>query len=118
MIKNYSKVISKIFSKVFTAAGKKIGIDETSVLGLISSLANSIPTFEMADKMNAKGRMMNMAFAVSASFVFGDHLAFTMSFDKSFLWAVIAGKLISGICAVAAAAFMFKSMSKKQKEQE
>lgn len=112
------KVISKIFSRIFTAAGKKIGIDETSVLGLISSLANSIPTFEMADKMNAKGRMMNMAFAVSASFVFGDHLAFTMSFDKSFLWAVIAGKLISGVCAVAAAALMFKSMNKTQKEQK
>ena len=107
------KVISKIFSKVFTAAGKKIGIDETSVLGLISSLANSIPTFEMADKMNAKGRMMNMAFAVSASFVFGDHLAFTMSFDSRFLWAVIAGKLVSGACAVIVSALMFKTMCGK-----
>lgn len=105
------KVISKLFSKIFAAAGKKIGIDETSVLGLISSLANSIPTIEMADKMNAKGRMMNMAFAVSASFVFGDHLAFTMSFDSRFLWAVIAGKLISGVCAVAVSALLFKAMS-------
>lgn len=104
------KVISKIFSKLFSAAGRKIGIDETSVLGLISSLANSIPTIEMADKMNAKGRMMNMAFAVSASFVFGDHLAFTMSFDSRFLWAVIAGKLISGVCAVIVSALMFKTM--------
>ncbi len=109
------KVISKILNKIFTAAGKKIGIDETSVLGLVSSLANSIPTFEMADKMNTKGRMMNMAFAVSASFVFGDHLAFTMQFNKDFLWAVIAGKLISGVCAVVAAALMFKSMNKKAK---
>lgn len=106
------KVISKIFSKIFAAAGKKIGIDETSVLGLISSLANSIPTFEMAGKMNAKGRMMNMAFAVSASFVFGDHLAFTMSFDNRFLFAVIAGKLISGICAVIAAHFMYRKNEK------
>lgn len=106
------KVISKIFSKVFAAAGNKIGIDETSVLGLISSLANSIPTFEMAGKMNAKGRMMNMAFAVSASFVFGDHLAFTMSFDNRFLFAVIAGKLISGVCAVVAAHFMYKKNEK------
>lgn len=104
------KVISKIFSRIFAAAGRKIGIDETSVLGLISSLANSIPTIEMADKMNAKGRMMNMAFAVSASFVFGDHLAFTMSFDSRFLWAVIAGKLVSGVCAVIVSALMFKTM--------
>ena len=51
-----------------------------------------------------------MAFAVSASFVFGDHLAFTMSFDNRFLFAVIAGKLISGVCAVIAAHFMYKGM--------
>ncbi len=108
------KVISIIFSKIFAAAGKKIGIDETSVLGLISSLANSIPTFEMAGKMNSKGRMMNMAFAVSASFVFGDHLAFTMSFDNRFLFAVIAGKLISGICAAVAAHFMYKKSVKNE----
>lgn len=104
------KVISKIFNKVFAAAGRKVGINEASVLGLISALANSIPTFEMAGKMNTKGRMMNMAFAVSASFVFGDHLAFTMSFDNRFLFAVIAGKLISGVCAVVAAHFMYKGM--------
>lgn len=108
------KVISLIFGKLFAAAGKKIGVDETSVLGLISSLANSIPTFEMAENMNSKGRMMNMAFAVSASFVFGDHLAFTMSFDKRFLWAVIAGKLISGVCAVVAAVFMYRLTYKKE----
>ncbi len=108
-------VISKIFNKLFAAAGKKIGIDDTSVLGLISSLANSIPTIEMAGKMNAKGRMMNMAFAVSASFVFGDHLAFTMSFDSRFLFAVIVGKLVSGVCAVIAAHFMYKSSLKKAK---
>ena len=56
-----------------------------------------------------------MAFAVSASFVFGDHLAFTMSFDKRFLWAVIAGKLISGACAVVAAVFMYNLTYKKAK---
>ena len=77
-------------------------------MGFISSLANSIPTFEMAEKMDKKGIIMNMAFAVSGSFVFGDHLAFTMAFDKNFVGAMIAGKLISAVCAAVIAAFVYK----------
>ncbi|MBR5496874.1 MAG: ethanolamine utilization protein EutH [Clostridia bacterium] len=105
--------ISKICKKPFMKIGSKIGIDENSVLGLISSLANSIPTFDLAEKMNEKGRMMNMAFTVSASFVFGDHLAFTMAYDKAYLPAMIAGKLVGGIAAVVAAHFMYKKSVKQ-----
>lgn len=105
--------ISKICKKPFMKIGGKIGIDENSVLGLVSSLANSIPTFDLAGKMNEKGRMMNMAFTVSASFVFGDHLAFTMAFDETYLPAMIVGKLVGGITAVVAANFMYKKTSKQ-----
>lgn len=107
--------ISKICKKPFTVIGNKINIDENSVLGLVSSLANSIPTFDLAAKMNEKGRMMNMAFTVSASFVFGDHLAFTMAFDKEYLPAMIAGKLVGGIAALVAANFMYKKTEKSEK---
>lgn len=106
-------VVSKIFGKLFSAVGRKIGINETSVLGLVSSLANSIPTINMAAKMDKKGVVLNMAFAVSASFVFGDHLAFTMAFDEGFVPAMIVGKLISGVSAVAAAAFVYRMTEKK-----
>ncbi len=106
-------VISKVFSKPFSALGKKIGINETAVLGLISSLANNIPTIDMAEKMDKKGIVLNMAFAVSASFALGDHLAFTMAFDESFLPAMLVGKLISGISAVIVAALVYKKSEAK-----
>ena len=44
-----------------------------------------------------------MAFAVSAAFVFGDHLGFTAGFAPEMLPAVILGKLAGGIAAVAVA---------------
>ena len=93
-------VVSRICRKPFAYIGRKMGIDQTSVLGLVSSLANSIPTFNMVEDMDQKGRIINMAFAVSASFVFGDHLAFTMAFNQKFLTAMVVGKLVSGISAV------------------
>lgn len=101
-------VVSKVLGKVFAKLGKVLKINDVSVMGFISSLANSIPTFEMAEKMDKKGIIMNMAFAVSGSFVFGDHLAFTMAFDKNFVGAMIAGKLISAVCAAVIAAFVYK----------
>ncbi len=101
-------LISKILKKPLNLLGKKTGLDEVSVLGLLATLANSIATIESAPKMNRKGRVMNLAFAVSAAFVFGDHLAFTLSFDASVLPAVIAGKLVAGITALLIASYMVR----------
>ena len=106
-------VISKVLGKVFKRLGNVLKINDVSVMGFISSLANSIPTFEMAEKMDKKGIIMNMAFVVSGSFVFGDHLAFTMAFDKNFVGAMIVGKLVSAISAVIVAVFVYKVNYKK-----
>lgn len=107
-------VVSKLFHKPFGWLGKLLGINEASVVGLISSLANSIPMFSMTKEMNSKGIIINFAFATSASFVLGDHLAFTMAFDQTALWGMIAGKLAGGICAVIVAMMIAGGASKKE----
>ncbi len=105
-------IISKLLSKPLSALGKKLGLDDASVVGLIATLANSIATMESADKMNRKGRVMNLAFAVSAAFVFGDHLAFTLSFNETHILSVIVGKLVAGITALAVAIMLEKKTAK------
>lgn len=105
-------IISKLLKKPLSALGRKLDLDDTSVIGLIATLANSIATMESADKMNRKGRVMNLAFAVSAAFVFGDHLAFTLSFDETHILAVIIGKLVAGITALAVAIVLEKKTAK------
>ena len=87
----------------------RTGLNEISVLGMVSSLASSSTTFGIMDKMDAKGVVINSAFAVSGAFVVGSHLAFTMAFDDTYVFAVIVGKLISGVLAVAVAGFMCRS---------
>ena len=47
----------------------------TSSAGLVATLANNIAMFNIMGEMNPKGKILNVAFAVSAAFVFGDHLA-------------------------------------------
>ncbi len=105
-------IISRLLKKPLSALGKKMELDDASVLGLIATLANSIATIDSADKMNKKGRIINLAFAVSAAFVFGDHLAFTLSYNSQYIVPVIIGKLVAGVTAIIVASFVYRKTSK------
>lgn len=69
--------------------GGLLGMNDTAAAGLIASLANSIAMFGMVKDMDQRGKVINVAFAVSAAFVFGDHLGFTAGFDPEMLVPVI-----------------------------
>ena len=96
-------VITKLLKKPLMAFGKLLGVNETAAAGLIATLANSIATFGMTKDMDSRGKVVNIAFAVSAAFVFGDHLGFTAGFAPELLPAMIIGKLAGGISAIAVA---------------
>lgn len=93
-------LISKLLQKPLNILGGKIGINAVSTLGFLGSLVTNTSSYGVMDKMDKKGVILNSAFAVSASFVFGAHLAFTMAVDSSYILPVIVGKILSGICAV------------------
>ena len=96
-------VITKLLKKPLMAFGRLLRVNETAAAGLIATLANSIATFGMTKDMDDRGKVVNIAFAVSAAFVFGDHLGFTAGFAPEMLPAMIVGKLAGGISAIAVA---------------
>ena len=96
-------VVTKLLKKPLLKLGKLLGINDTAAGGLIASLANSIATFGMVEKMDQRGKVVNIAFAVSAAFVFGDHLGFAAGFAPEILPAMIVAKLVGGITAAAVA---------------
>ena len=93
-------VLTRVLNKPLMALGKLLGINEPASAGLIASLANSIATFGMVKDMDNRGKVVNIAFAVPAAFVFGDHLGFTAGFAPELLPAMIVGKLVGGVFAV------------------
>ena len=105
-------IVSKLLSKPLNKLGSKIGIDGVSALAFLGSLVTNASTFGVMEKMNKKGIVLNSAFAVSASFVFGSHLAFTMAFDGAYVIPMIVGKLVSGVCAVILALLIYKEPEK------
>ena len=106
-------VLSKVLSKPLKVIAKGIGVNENSVVGVVSCLASSATAFGMMDKMDKKGVVLNSAFAVSGAFVVGSHLAFTIAFDSRYVFPVILGKLISGVLAVLLANVIFSKTEKR-----
>jgi ethanolamine transporter len=110
-------VISRLFAKPLRKLGGLIGVNEHAAVGFISSLATSVTTFGLMEKMDKKGAMLNAAFATSAAFTFAGHLAFTLAFDASYLAPMIVGKLVAGVCSVILAILIYRRLYQKKTEQ-
>ena len=104
-------VLTKLLKVPLLKLGALLGINDTAAAGLVATLANSIATFDTVKDMDPRGKVVNIAFAVPAAFVFGDHLGFTAGFAPELLGAMIVGKLVGGIAAVAIALWMTKKAS-------
>lgn len=98
--------ITKVFNKPLLKMGAALGMNEVAAAGMVATLANNIPMFQMMKDMDTRGKILNVAFAVSASFVLGDHLGFTAGVAKDMIFPMIVGKLVAGITAVMVAIFM------------
>lgn len=106
-------VVSKLLSRPLGAMGRRLNVGEDAALGLLSTLVTNVPTFEMMNTMSRKGVLLNAAFATSAAWTFGGHLAFTMAFDESFVLSLIVGKLVAGLLALAVAVLLYRRLYEK-----
>lgn len=104
--------VTKLLRKPLMAAGKMLGINDAAAAGLVACLANSIAAFEMVKDMNSRGKVVCIAFSVSAAFVFGDHLGYAAGFAPEILPAMIVGKLAGGVAAVIAALLLTRREEK------
>lgn len=96
-------VLSQLLKKPLKKLRSILKMNEVSSMGLLSTLVASITTYGNMDKMDRRGVIINAAFCVSATSVFADHLAYTMSFNAGYVGYVIIAKLISGIAAICVA---------------
>ena len=92
--------ITRTFGKPLESIGGKLGMNKEGSAGLVANLANNIAVFNIMGDMNPKAKLLNVAFAVSAAFVFGDHLGFTAGVNSEMIFPMIVGKLTAGITAL------------------
>ncbi|MGL4613440.1 MAG: ethanolamine utilization protein EutH [Shewanella sp.] len=102
--------ITKHFNKPLLKLGQAMGMGEVAAAGLVASLANSIAMFNIMKDMDNRGKIINVAFAVCASFAFGDHLGFTAAVNSDLITAVVVGKLVGGVTALFIAIYVTRNM--------
>lgn len=105
--------ITRTFGKALKKVGGLLGINEQASAGMVANLANNIAMFNIMGEMDAKGKLLNVAFAVSAAFVFGDHLGFTAGVNQQMVTPVIIGKLVAGITALIVANLLSPKLLEK-----
>lgn len=82
------------------AIGRALGMEPAGAAGLLATIANILAMFRLVKEMVPRDKVINIAFAVCAAFLFGDHLAFTANFQPTLVLPVMLGKLAGGITAV------------------
>jgi ethanolamine transporter len=100
--------LNRRLGRLMAKFGEKTGINAESSAGLLTQLANSIPVWSVIDGMNSHGKLLNVVFAVSGSFVLGDVLAFTGGANPEMIFPVIVAKSSGGILAILLAILLLK----------
>ena len=102
----------KLLHRPLHIMGAKLQINAVSALALLGTLVSNTPTLGIMGQMDKKGVVLNAAFAVSAAFMFGSHLALTMAIDSRYVMPMIVSKILSGLCAVVLALVLYKDPPK------
>lgn len=89
-------LIKKYLASPMEKLGRRLGLDSAGAAGLLASVANALAMFRLVRDMRPRDKVLNIAFAVCAAFLFGDHLAFTANFQPTLIVAVMLGKLGGG----------------------
>ena len=106
-------IVGKLLKKPLGFFGRKLGINEISALSLLSTLVTNATAFAAIKDMDRRGIVVNSAFACSAAYIFGSHLAYTSAECPELIGIVLLSKFISGIAAVIVALII----TKKKKEE-
>jgi ethanolamine transporter len=93
-------LITRWFGKPLMKVGSLLKMNDAAAAGMVATLANNIPMFGMMNKMDDRGKVINVAFCVSAAFTFGDHLGFVAAVASPMIFPMIVGKLVGGFTAI------------------
>lgn len=107
-------LLSRALTRPMRVLSHRLRVNEQAVMGFVATLASSVTTFAMMEKMDKKGVLLNSAFAISAAFTFADHLAFTMAFNNAYAGAVVLAKLVGGITAILLGCLLYSRLYKSE----
>lgn len=93
-------LLSRLLAKPVEKLGLLLHINNTSTTGLVTTIANCIPTMGMTGDMDHRGKVLNFAFLVSGGYLLGDHMAFCNAIEPTLVLPMIVGKATAAVTAL------------------
>lgn len=101
--------LKKALSGLLKQISKRFNISDSGSMGILLSCANNTAMFATMSEMSEREKIINVAFAVPAAFVIGDHLAFTAANAPNCILPMMVAKIVSGIIAIIVACIFTKN---------
>ena len=95
----FTTLFERAFRKPLAKLGAALRVNDCAILGMLTTLANDIPTFLMVRDMDDRGKLMNCAFLTSGAFALGDHLAFCGAVAPKLIVPLLTAKLVGAFSA-------------------
>lgn len=102
---------------IFQRAGALMGINDISAAGLLFSLATPIPVFHAYRDMDKRGKIVNVAWMVTAQGMLGDYLGFTAGVNPAMIKPMIMGKMCGCLLAAVIAIFVIQKETEKENKK-
>ena len=93
-------VLTKLVKKPIGKFATRHGMTEIGITSFITTMANSMGMFPFMSDMTDREKVLNVSFAVCASWVIGDHLAFAATTAPHLIAPMMVAKLVSGVIAL------------------
>lgn len=102
------------------ALGRQLGLSKEGSAGLVATIANILAMFKLVKTMPPKDKVINIAFAVCAAFLLGDHLSFTANFQPTLILPIIIGKISAGVIGIGLAYWLSvpKALELEKRDRE
>ena len=102
------QLIKRLIGQSLQKLGLLLGIDSNATVAILGGFANIMPILGTCNTMSPAGVVVAVAFAVSGSCMFGDHLGFIAGVDRTMIIPMILSKMVGSFSAVALATYVCK----------
>ena len=102
------QLIKRLIGQSLQKLGLLLGLDSNATVARLGGFANIMPILGTCNTMSPAGVVVAVAFAVSGSCMFGDHLGFIAGVDRTMIIPMILSKMVGSFSAVALATYVCK----------
>ena len=104
----FVSILTRVLKKPFQLIGDKLNMNVYSTAGILIGLAHSIPVFSMYKQMDARGKVMNVAWIVTMTASLGAHLGYIAGVNPNMITPSLIGRFSAGLLALVIAYFATK----------